>query len=237
MPDLPQLALVEIIILAGAAVQGAVGFGFSILAAPLLVLIDPRLVPGPLMAPGLTVVLLTAIRDRRGMEFRGLGWAVAGMMPGAVLGAVILSSLPPRLMGLLFAGLVLLAVVLSVGGLRLPLTRAAMAAAGFLSGLMSSTTGISGPPMALIYQHKPGLNVRGTMSGYFVASVIFTVVALNGVGRFGGEELRLGLLMVPASVAGFWLSGRMVPLLDRGYIRPAVLVMSAAAAAAVLLNG
>jgi len=45
----------------GAMVQGAVGFGMALVAAPLLVLIRPELVPGPLLVSGLALTLLVPL--------------------------------------------------------------------------------------------------------------------------------------------------------------------------------
>ena len=39
--------LVTVVMFVGAGIQGGVGFGMNLIAAPILLLIDPRLVPGP----------------------------------------------------------------------------------------------------------------------------------------------------------------------------------------------
>jgi uncharacterized membrane protein YfcA len=217
-----------------ALLQSSVGFGFSIVAAPLLILLDPRLVPGPLLLAGLTLVLLLTLRERRSIDKSGLTWAIAGMVPGALLGGVILTTLAEEAMSLFFGGLVLLAVVMSIAGLHFAPTPPVLAGAGLLSGLMSSTSSISGPPMALVYQHKPGTSLRGTLSGYFLASTTFSILVLRGVGHFGYEELSLALPLLPAVLIGFWVSKWTISLLDRGYTRPGVLILSSAAAVIVI---
>ncbi|MDQ3385935.1 MAG: sulfite exporter TauE/SafE family protein, partial [Actinomycetota bacterium] len=40
-------ALVIVAVLVGALVQGSIGFGLNLIAAPVLALVDPDLVPGP----------------------------------------------------------------------------------------------------------------------------------------------------------------------------------------------
>src|SRR5690606_17755869 len=42
-----QLILALVVLFVGSAIQGSVGFGLNLFAAPLLVLIDPGLVPAP----------------------------------------------------------------------------------------------------------------------------------------------------------------------------------------------
>ena len=55
-------------------------------------------------------------------------------------------------MTLLFGGLILLGVCLSLSGLRLPPIRGVLVGAGALSGVMGTVASIGGPPMALLYQ-------------------------------------------------------------------------------------
>ena len=43
-----ELSAACLVVASSALLQGSIGFGFSVLAAPLLVLINPLFVPGPL---------------------------------------------------------------------------------------------------------------------------------------------------------------------------------------------
>jgi hypothetical protein len=90
--------------------------------------------------------------------------------------------------------------------------------------------------MALVFQDSEGAYLRGTLSVYFVASTIPFLLALAVIGRFGSDELRSALVLLPGVLVGFVLSGRAVPLLDRGYTRPVVLLMSGVTALAVILR-
>ena len=61
-----EAVLAALIFGAGAAVQGAVGFGANLVAAPLLVLLDDGFVPGPvIVASGVLNVLLAWRSGRR----------------------------------------------------------------------------------------------------------------------------------------------------------------------------
>jgi hypothetical protein len=42
----------------GSTVQGSVGLGLGLVAAPILALIDPMLIPGPILLCGLVLTLL-----------------------------------------------------------------------------------------------------------------------------------------------------------------------------------
>jgi tetratricopeptide (TPR) repeat protein len=80
--------------------------------------------------------------------------------------------------------------------------------------------------LALIYQYLKGPELRGTLSGIFVVGAIITILALSTVGYFGFIEIKLGLLLMPGIITGFFISKYTAKILDRGFIRPAILTFS-----------
>ena len=60
----------------GSTLQGSVGFGMGLLASPILVLIDQRFVPAPLLLSILCLTTLLTLRERRAIDVMGLRWAV-----------------------------------------------------------------------------------------------------------------------------------------------------------------
>jgi uncharacterized membrane protein YfcA len=231
-----ELAAAAAAVFVGAVLQGAVGFGLALVAAPILLLIDPRLVPGPLIFAALFLTFLSAYRDRHAIDFTGLGWGLAGRLPGTLLGAALLAILPPERLAVPIALVVLLAVAMSASGARVDPTPRILVGAGLLSGFMGTTSSIGGPPIAMVYQNAPGDRLRGTLGGYFVIGAVMSLTAIAAVGRFGVAELRWGVALVPGILLGFALSNRLTPWLDGGYTRPAVLAVAAAAGIGILVR-
>jgi uncharacterized membrane protein YfcA len=225
------------IVMLGAILQGSVGFGLGMLAAPLLVLIDPAFVPAPLLSAALALTLLVAQRERHAIDFTGVGWALGGRLPGTLLGAAVMALAPQRATTLLVGVVVFVGVGLIGSGLSLPRTPRVMFGAGTLSGFMGTTTSIGGPPIAALYHDAAGDKVRGTMSGIFVVGLVITLTALAFVGRFGRPEIVLGACLLPGAVAGYAVSSHIAPILDRGYTRTAVLAVSALAGLSVIVQG
>ncbi len=222
------------IVAAGAAVQGSVGFGLNLVAVPLLTLVDPSLVPGPVLVAALFLTLLVFIRERRGVDLKGLGWALLGRIPGTVAGIGALLVIPADRLALVFASLVLLAVAISASGVRLRRSRGAMFVAGALSGFMSTTSAVGGPPMALVYQESPGPTLRGTLSGYFIVGATISLFALALAGRFTRADALHSVALLPGIAFGFLVSRKGAELLDRGFLRPAVLALATLASLAVI---
>ena len=206
-----QLAAAAAVVGVGATVQGAVGFGMALLSAPILTLIDRRLVPGPLLAAALVLTLLVAWRDRRSIDVGGVKWALIGRVPGTVVGAAALSVLPLHTLTLVFGGVVVLAVAMLAFGLPLTPNAPTLLGAGLLSGFMGTTSSIGGPPVAMVFQHEKGPRVRGTLAGYFVFGASMSILALVIVGRFGLDELGWAMWLMPGVLVGFAISGRITP--------------------------
>jgi uncharacterized protein len=229
-----ELAIASFALFIGALVQGSVGFGLNLIAAPILAIIDPTLVPGPALVAAFVLTILITRRERASIDARGVGWAMVGRVPGTVLAAVAMVVLPERGLAVFFAVLVLLAVVMSAGRWHLAPTTGVLVGAGVLSGLMGTATSIGGPPMALVYQREQGPVIRATLSGYFVLGSILSLAVLAVIGEFGGDEIVASAALVPGLLACFLLSRQTTRVIDRGYARQAVLFVSAGSAVALL---
>ena len=231
-----DLAVVVLCSVAGFTLQGAVGYGMGILGAPILILIDPRLVPGPVLASTMVFTLMVTLRERHGIDLGGVGWALAGRVVGTLPAAAVLAVLPQHELSRVFGLMVILAVAISVSGVRVRPRPSTLLAGGVLSGLMGTVAAIGGPPIALLYQHASGARFRGTLSSLFFVGTIISIVALVPAGRFGGSELRLTLLLLPGAAFGFLVSRRLASRLDRGHTRPAVLAVAAIAGLIVVVR-
>jgi uncharacterized protein len=220
----------------GGTIQGTLGFGLGMIAAPVLALVDPRFVPGPLLVVGLGAAIWIAWRERASFEFGRIAWAVVGRVLGTLGGLGLLVVMSDDLvLGLL--GLVTLAgVALSVGGWKIPPTRVTMVTAGAASGVMGLLTSIGGPPMALVLQHETGARMRSILSGFFVAGASMALAALALAGKVGAYELALSAGLFPALAAGLVASRVVARFLDAGWVRPAVLIVSGVSSSVLVIT-
>jgi uncharacterized membrane protein YfcA len=231
-----EIVVVTLAVAAGTSVQSAVGFGLGLLAAPVLALYDTDLVPGPLLFVMVPLTVLVAARERGSLDFRGIRWALVGRVPGTVAGSLAVALLPEGPLAVLFASLVLVAVLLSLTGWHLRPTPSTLLTAGAASGFMGTATSIGGPPIALVYQRRSGPELRSTLAAYFLVGAAFSLLMLAVVGEFGMSDLRLGLLLVPGMVLGYATSGVVARRLDRGYTRAAVLLFASASSIVLIVR-
>lgn len=220
----------------GAAVHGTIGFGVALVAAPLLMLMDPALVPAPLIIAAVPLNLLVWYREREAVVAGAFRWPVAGQLAGTLVALVVLELVSPQSISLLIGGVVLTAVVLSLLGLHIAPTSRNLIAAGTLSGFMGTTSAIPGPPLAIVHQHVAGSRLRATLAVFFLAGAALSLTGLALAGRLGADELGAGARMLPGVMLGFTASGWMAPRVNRAVLRYVVLFLSATAAVVVMLR-
>lgn len=231
-----QAVLGALVMAAGAYLQGAVGFGANLVAAPLLALVLVDFVPGPVIVASVLLNVLVMRREGTGSVDRRIHAAIAGQIPGALLAGVVLASIPQSGLSILFAALVLTAVGLSVVGWHLRPSTPTLVGAGLASGFMGTISGIGGPPIALVYQEADGPTLRGTLSRFFLAGAAVSLPTLVIVGTLDRGSIGPALALLPGTALGFALSGHLARRIDKGHARPVVLCLSALTAIAVLLR-
>lgn len=231
-----QMLAAFCIVVIGALVQGSVGMGLGLVTVPFLLQVDPVFVPGPILASGFLLSLLMVCRERQELNLFEVKWGVAGRVLGTIIASLTLSQLPQDQAAIAAGLAILLAVGLSFSGLSVEPAIGTLLGAGTVSGIMGTLASVGGPPMALLFQKQKGPQLRATMSGYLLLGGMASVLGLVFVGSFRLPEVQATLLFLPAILIGYVLSRRMVSLLDAGYTRSAVLIVSAASSVVLLVR-
>jgi uncharacterized membrane protein YfcA len=226
--------VVALAIFFASAMQASIGFGMGMLAAPIVAIVDPGLVPGTLIMLAVVVSVLVLVRDRTALDLSGAGWALAGRLPGSVVGALLLVLLPERGLAILLALVVLGGVALtSFGWVPLP-HRRNLVVAGAASGVLG--TSIGGPPMALVWQGNSGAELRSTMSCFFLVGSIISIAVLTVAGAVNSHTATLFAFLAPATVLGFLLSRVINRVLDRRRLRITAIAVSAVGAIVLVVQ-
>ena len=214
-----------LVVYVGALVQASIGIGLGMIASPVLLLADPDFIPAALILAVLPLTFTIAWIDRTHIEPREVGFAVAGRIPGTIAGALVVASLSDRVLAVLVAGSVLLAVVASITGRLFRPTDRSLVVAGMASGFAATTTGVGGPPMALTYQNSDPATMRATISAFFSIGTLMSLGALWLAGEVGVRQLQLAALILPPVVLGIISARQVKHLLRPEVVRPAVLVI------------
>lgn len=212
-------------VLLGAAVQGSVGLGLGLVAAPVVSLLQPSLMPGTMLIATALLPVLTLTGEWRHVDYRGVSWALVGRLVGTVGGVWVVATLAPKTLGLVVGVMVLVAVVLTTSAIHVRPTPGTLSAAGLVSGVAGTATSIGGPPIALVYQHDPGPRIRASLAAYFVVGVCVSLAALAIGGQLPREQVTHGLALFPFVVVGFALAQPLRRYVDGRRLRSALLTV------------
>lgn len=205
MPDQVML-LAVLLIFVGSFVQTAIGFGLAIISAPLLIIVAPEYVPAPICLVALFISILNALKHKSNVEIGGLKMALIGRVPGSIAGGFLLVLVSTDVLALWIGLLVLFAVAVSLLPYRVEPTPLRMSIAGFFSGLFGTSSGIGGPPMALLLQHQEANQLRGNLSAFFVFSSLISLTIQIPAGFFTLYHLKITLPLIPAAWLGYRLA-------------------------------
>jgi uncharacterized membrane protein YfcA len=199
------MALAAVAAFAGAAVQSATGFGFALVLSPaLFAALDPVEAVTALLVLGLALNVLVLFEGGRlqaeHVDWRALAPMLLAALPGLAVGVVALTELSKEALQVTVGIAVILAAVwqLRHGRRRADLPAAAGWAAGFVSGALTTSISVSGPPIVL------WLEARGVRPEEFRVSLAASFLALNLAG---------GVLLLGAEGSGALDAGVVAPLL------------------------
>lgn len=200
---------VAAILAVASCAQVITGFGYSLLSVPLL-----GLIVGPVDAvvgSGILVTLVNlvvAVRDREHVRWPIARTVLVAGPAGLPIGLWVLHVLPARALSIVIAVVVLGGTVAIWRGLRLSPSPITIAGAGLLSGILTTSVGVNGPPMAAVFSAMamPPRPFRATLAAIFVPVGLGGVIGFALTGAISHRAWLLVAIGIPAVAAG-WLTG------------------------------
>lgn len=238
-------ALVGIAALAAAGVQATTGLGFALVLTPVLfALLAPAGAILTVTVLGLELNLLVLLGERRRPQ---VAWGevvplLGAAVPGTVFGILLLRALSKPVLQV-SVGVAVMAAALArarvdrrahgggSGSVRLAL--------GFTSGALATSTGVSGPPLAL-WLARRGLTpseLRDSLSAIFLAIGMVALLALVPVlDRAHLDPVQI-VIGVGCVLGGHALGSRVFSRLSSHRFEPLLLVVIACSGAASIAAG
>jgi hypothetical protein len=202
-----------VVVLAASLLGGVTGFGFSLVCAPLLLLLGLGLTDVVVvnLSIGLLTRLATVARMHRSVHRRRALDLVVGCVPGLLIGYLVRDLVSGEALKVAAGGVaVVVAAYLllrpaDTGAVdAAPAPRLAAGTAGLLGGFLGITTSLNGPPPVVL------LSRQNAAPRQFVADLAVYFIVCNGlalalIGLAGGVDAeRVGLLLA------CWLPGGLV---------------------------
>ena len=202
-------------VLAGALLQSAVGFGFSLVCAPIVfAAAGPLQAVGLLTVLGLEVNLVSLLGERRRPVplARTVATVLVCSLPGMIAGVAVLRGVDAAVLQIVLTVVVFVSLAVQLDARRRrpdatahPAPGWATPAAGLASGVLTTTTSAAGPPLVLLLLgrgHEP-IRVRDTLTTSFAGLSLLGGIVLIATGTRGALPDAAALAaLVPLAAAG-----------------------------------
>jgi hypothetical protein len=230
-----------VVFLAG-MIQGLTGFGFALVSVPLLLIFLPPTMAIPMVIiHGTLITLILLFESRKWLELRRiLPLIIAGVI-GVPFGTYILTALGINVLKVFIGVVITLFALIFLAGFRREIRNEKLASGpiGFISGLLNSSTGMSGPPVILFFINQ-GLRkevFRANIIAYFVALNLVTISSFLYTGLITSDVLHYAVLFLPAMILGAATGIRLIHRVDEKLFSRIALIIAAIAGLASILSG
>jgi uncharacterized membrane protein YfcA len=243
--ELLPLALAMLVIGGAAVVKGAIGFGFPLIALPLLAtILDAR--------SAVIILSLASVIGNLGVLVRGRGSkatlrrlapTIAGLVAGTIAGALLLARIDAALLGIIVGVCALVFAVTSTlkPTLAVPpvVERYLALPLGLAGGVLGGSTGIFSP-ILVSYLHALHLDKREFVffvTFLFMIGGIVQVISFTQLGLYDARLLTIILASTVPNIIGIWIGIRLQDRIDPMVFRRLVLAVVFLSALNLIVRG
>ena len=207
MPETISVIAAGATVFVAAAIQGTTGFGFVIVAAPVLTMfIDPQIAVPVLVLQGFLIGGTLLARVYKVVELKRIWLLVLSGLGCVPVGTYALIHVDPAVIRILIGMVVGVTAIGLFVGARRRFTKEKLASivVGGSSGLLVGSTGLAGAPVILFFTNQAmspnQFRANITMHLQAVSCAALISFLVSGVLNWGAVTLTLQLL--PAGLAG-----------------------------------
>ena len=209
--DLITFYILTIIFIA-TLVRSTFGFGESLIAVPLLILLIPIEIAVPLsVLISIFIAAIVVVQDRRQIHFRSAKWLIIYAILGIPIGLLLLVSGNGNVIKAILGILIILYSVyslLSKNNFKLRTdNRTWLFICGFLSGILGGAYGLNGPPLVIYgnLRNWAAKNFRATLQAYFLPASIIGMLGYWYKGLWNSTVTYYFLISLPVIIPAIFL--------------------------------
>jgi uncharacterized membrane protein YfcA len=223
-------------------IKGLTGFGFSLFAAPaLIVLLGPRTaVPIIVLLNSFTNIVLF-VEARRLADIRRIGPLIVAGIAAVPLGMLLLLVLDVSVIKLIVGIAIVLFALAFLIGFQRPVEseRHGLVVAGLISGTLNGVISTGGPP-AILFLTNQGLTktvLRANLITYFLFLSLATIPIFLAGGLLSWDILIRFALFLPSLLVGAFSGSRLLHRVPERAFRVVTLAIVICAGVAAILSG
>ncbi len=223
-------------------IKGLTGFGFSLLAAPLLVvLLGPRMaVPIIAVLNAFTNIVLF-VGSRRAADIRRIRPLIVAGIVTVPVGMFLLLNLDVGVLKLIVGVAIVLFAVALLVGFRRPIKneRRGLLLAGLMSGTLNGLISTGGPPVILFLANQGMHKVvfRASLIAYFLFLSIATIPIFLAGGLMSRAVLIHAAVLIPALLVGAFAGSQLLRKVPEHFFRVVTLAVVIGAGGVAVLSG
>ena len=219
-----------------AFVQGSVGIGFALIAAPVLGVLEPSLLPVTVLILMIPLNMLVSHNERSHIEWSSVSWVTFGRFLGTFLGVWLIVVLATDQLKMAVGVFTILAAAIALFMPKFTPNKKLSINVGVVTGITETSTGIGGPPLALYYQFASAPVLRSSVAVCFLFGELLSLVFLAAANKISVEHLVMTGYLLPFLVVGTLLARFTHNLLNAKLLRMSVLVFSLISGVYLLLS-
>jgi len=206
----PTTAAVLAILFLGIAVQSTFGFGFALIAMPLLTMLLGLQTAAPLVALVAAVsCVVIVIESWRSIHFAGAWRLVIGSLAGIPIGLYGLTNLPEEIMQLVLGIVLVIFAVWSLARPHMMTLRGERSGYifGFFAGILGGAYNVNGPPVVVygaLRRWGPA-QFRATLQGFFLTSGGLVLVGHGATGLWTDAVIRMWIWAIGPALGAVFL--------------------------------
>jgi len=233
-----QLIIAFIIVFVASTAQSVFGMGWGMIAAPLLALLNPQLIPSTIVFLGFFAALYPSIR-----YFSNINWyiykpSIFGRITGSILAGWITAYVVSSGKIEITLGIVLLiTIIISIFTIKkIKQNRTNHFIAGTASGILGTVVGVGGTPMGIIYQNENPIMVRANNNAFFAVGslVSFIILVLADVMQL--YHILFGFLLLPPLFFASYIS-RFLIKYSNNILKPYILTICSISSILLIARG
>jgi len=235
------IVLTIFIILLAATLKGITGFGFALFAVPLLSLIFPM----TMLVPALALFnVITSVYILFGLKEKVKWYYIVPMfvasLGGIPLGIYALEYLNEDTLKIIAGIMVIIFSLKLLKGVKLAKKRIKLPVvfAGFLSGILTSSISIGGPPLVIAFTRK-GYNkeiFRSIFSWFTVFSSLFASVAFYMKGMMTNDAITFAVVAIPLLIMGSGWGSKIAQRIQQEQFRKLVIYINIFTGVVIVLS-
>jgi len=231
-----------IVVFLGGMTQGLTGFGFGLVSIPILILLLPPVVVVPVITIISIVMTITILYEaRRHIQIKRIIPLIIAGICGLPIGVYVLKTLNPSILKVIIGLIIVTFSLAQLNGYKRKVhnEKLAFLPIGFISGLLNTSTALSGPPVILFFtnQNIKKEAFRANIVAYFTIVNVFSIIILILSDLVSQTVVKHSLIFLPSMLAGAIIGIKLSHKVNEAMFRKIALIIVSIAGLVSIISG